>query len=48
MSVPLMELDRGWQCFTILWQDTVPALQVLNKAGKWIDAVPIEGTFVVK
>ncbi|KAI0762015.1 Clavaminate synthase-like protein [Trametes elegans] len=36
-----------YECFTILWQDDVPALQVLNKAGKWVDAVPIPGTFVV-
>ncbi|KZT69579.1 Clavaminate synthase-like protein [Daedalea quercina L-15889] len=34
-------------CFTILWQDNVQALQVLNAAGKWIDAVPIPGTLVV-
>ncbi|KAI0671113.1 2OG-Fe-II oxygenase [Trametes maxima] len=34
-------------CFTILWQDNLPALQVLNNAGKWIDAVPIPGTLVV-
>ncbi|KAI0699207.1 2OG-Fe-II oxygenase [Cytidiella melzeri] len=34
-------------CFTILWQDNVPALQVLNNNGNWIDAVPIPGTFVV-
>ena len=36
------------QCFTILWQDDVPALQVLNTRGNWIDAIPIPGTFVVK
>ncbi|KAI0655575.1 Clavaminate synthase-like protein [Cubamyces menziesii] len=36
-----------YECFTMLWQDDVPALQVLNNAGKWIDAVPIPGTLVV-
>ncbi|KAN0105577.1 hypothetical protein V8E52_010871 [Russula decolorans] len=35
-------------CFTILWQqDDVNALQVLNTAGKWINAVPIPGSLVV-
>jgi len=34
--------------FTFLLQaDNEPGLQVLNSAGEWIDAVPIEGTFVV-
>ncbi|KAJ3547128.1 hypothetical protein NM688_g5435 [Phlebia brevispora] len=38
-----------YECFTILWQDSnVQALQVLNNSRKWIDAVPIPGTFVVK
>ena len=37
------------QCFTILWQqDDVQALQVLNANGKWVNAVPIPGTLVVK
>ncbi|EKM49759.1 uncharacterized protein PHACADRAFT_179143 [Phanerochaete carnosa HHB-10118-sp] len=36
-----------YECFTILWQDHVPALQVLNKDKKWVDATPIPGTFVV-
>ena len=37
------------QCFTILWQqDDVRALQVLNANKKWVDAVPIPGTLVVK
>lgn len=42
-----MTLDRSYECFTILWQDNVQALQVLNNNGKWIDAVPIPGTFVL-
>ncbi len=36
------------ECFTILRQDTaVQALQVCNKDGKWIDAPPLAGSFVV-
>ena len=30
----------GW-CFTILCTDDVPALQVLNSDGKWIQAPPV-------
>lgn len=36
-----------FQLFTILWQDQVGALQVLNNAGQWINARPVEGTLVV-
>jgi len=36
-----------YECFTILAQDTVPALQVLTKSGEWIAANPIPGCFVV-
>ncbi|KAF9221536.1 Clavaminate synthase-like protein [Gyrodon lividus] len=36
-----------YECFTILWQDTVPALQVMNTSGKWINAVPIPGTLIL-
>ncbi|KAG8877531.1 hypothetical protein FRB97_003358 [Tulasnella sp. 331] len=36
-----------YECFTILWQDEVPALQVLNTANQWIDAKPIPGTLVL-
>lgn len=32
---------------TILSQDNVPALQVLNKKGQWVQADPIPGTLVV-
>ena len=35
-----------YECFTILWQDE-PGLQVQNRAKEWIEAAPIEGTFVV-
>jgi len=37
-----------YECFTILWQDNVQALQVLNANGKWVNAVPIPGTVVIK
>lgn len=36
-----------YECFTILAQDDVGGLQVLNSAGAWIAAPPIPGTFVV-
>jgi isopenicillin N synthase-like dioxygenase len=36
-----------FQLFTILWQDCNGGLQVLNKDGEWLNAAPIEGTFVV-
>lgn len=35
------------ECFTILAQDSQPALQILNVKGEWIEAPPIPGTFVV-
>ncbi|KAJ4388842.1 hypothetical protein N0V93_006303 [Gnomoniopsis smithogilvyi] len=36
-----------FQLFTILWQDSVGGLEVLNRAGQWIRARPIEGAVVV-
>lgn len=36
-----------YDVFTVLATDEVPALQVLNPAGNWIDAPPIPGTFIV-
>jgi len=36
-----------YECFTILWQDDVQALQVQNANGKWVHAPPIPGTLVV-
>ncbi|KAF3929381.1 hypothetical protein ABW19_dt0204333 [Dactylella cylindrospora] len=36
-----------YECFTMLAQDQIPALQVLNAKGEWVQAVPIEDAFVV-
>jgi isopenicillin N synthase-like dioxygenase len=35
------------QSFTLLWQDMSGGLQVLSANGEWLEATPIEGTFVV-
>jgi isopenicillin N synthase-like dioxygenase len=35
------------QLFTLLWQDMIGGLQVLNREGQWIKATPIKGTIVV-
>ncbi|PNH79759.1 isopenicillin N synthase family dioxygenase [Vibrio diazotrophicus] len=34
-------------CITLLYQDQNGGLQVLNKQDKWVDATPVEGSFVV-
>ncbi|KAG6017551.1 hypothetical protein E4U54_006299 [Claviceps lovelessii] len=36
-----------FQLFTILWQDMVGGLQVLNRDGQWINAKPVPHTLVV-
>ena len=36
-----------YECFTILAQDDIGGLQVLNTQGDWIPAPPIAGAFVV-
>jgi isopenicillin N synthase-like dioxygenase len=36
-----------YECFTILAQDRVAALQVLNTDGQWVQAPPLEDCFVV-
>ena len=36
-----------FDCFTVLWQDPCGGLQALNSDGEWIDAAPIEGTFLI-
>ena len=35
------------QCITLLWQDMSGGLEVLSAKGEWLQATPIEGTFVV-
>ncbi len=34
-------------CITLLWQDQTGGLEVQRKDGEWIDAVPVDGTFVI-
>lgn len=36
-----------YDMFTILATDEVPALEILNPAGEWIPAPPVEGAFIV-
>jgi len=36
-----------YDMFTILATDDVPALEILNPAGDWIAAPPVEGAFIV-
>jgi isopenicillin N synthase-like dioxygenase len=34
-------------CVTLLWQDDIGGLEVLSRAGDWVQATPIPGTLVV-
>lgn len=34
-------------CVTLLWQDDIGGLEVRRLDGRWIDAAPIEGSFVI-
>jgi isopenicillin N synthase-like dioxygenase len=36
-----------WGTLTLLWQDQVGGLQVRDRAGRWLDAPPVAGSFVV-
>lgn len=36
-----------YECFTLLSQSNQQGLQILNKTNQWINAKPIENTFVV-
>ncbi|KAL5360606.1 Clavaminate synthase-like protein [Aspergillus floccosus] len=42
-----IEAHTDYECFTILSQDEVPALQVLNTRRQWVNAPPLPGTLVV-
>lgn len=43
---PGIGAHTDYECFTILWP-TAPGLEVMNGAGEWIDAPPIEGGLVI-
>ncbi|MDE1182654.1 2-oxoglutarate and iron-dependent oxygenase domain-containing protein [Paraburkholderia sp.] len=43
---PGIGAHTDYECFTIL-MPTAPGLEVMNGAGEWIDAPPVEGAFVV-
>jgi isopenicillin N synthase-like dioxygenase len=34
-------------CVTLLWQDEVGGLEVLNTAGQWVNAIPVPDTLVI-
>lgn len=46
VDAPGIGAHTDYECFTIL-MPTAPGLEVMNGAGEWIDAPPIEGGFIV-
>ncbi|MEE2981368.1 MAG: 2-oxoglutarate and iron-dependent oxygenase domain-containing protein [Pseudomonadota bacterium] len=36
-----------YECFTILWQDQMGGLQVGNRDGDWVEAPPMDNTFII-
>ena len=46
VDAPGIGAHTDYECFTILLP-TAPGLEVLNGAGNWIDAPPLEGAFIV-
>ncbi|PHH92357.1 hypothetical protein CDD83_7735 [Cordyceps sp. RAO-2017] len=46
-QIPGLAAHTDYECFTVLSQDDVPALQVLNNGGEWVLAPPIPGTLIV-
>ncbi|CAE6499979.1 unnamed protein product [Rhizoctonia solani] len=42
-----VKAHTDYQCFTILWQGDISALQIMNASGEWINAQPMPGTFVI-
>lgn len=45
-DVPGIGAHTDYECFTIL-MPTAPGLEVMNGAGQWIDAPPVDNAFVV-
>lgn len=43
---PGIGAHTDYECFTLL-RATTPGLEVLNGAGEWVDAPPLDGAFVV-
>lgn len=46
VDVQGMGAHSDYECFTILLS-TAPGLEVMNGAGEWIDAPPVDGAFIV-